>query len=433
MANVASAVTRVNLTTYARNLNGPNDYRPAREQYGTIANNKRLALPHGFAYATDYTDAANANVDSNNFRMNAIANTVDAMISANGDLEDIPAIGNWHGVNALVYMTTQSYASYPADPDRLPIALIRGILLSKGFLWDFNADPSAQGQDGRRVYIDETDQKNNLADITKANVNIVLQYMATEQGQAIMRNWTIFPLASAIVFMIRGHHFIGNDTNAGALGASGRYTYSGLYRSIMSSLVDVSAFGITDMRSIFYDALHPFGVNVFWRFLKHMEAHRRLPAQLVLRATSSPAGQAKITTAAAIARVLGASSYMARVSINFNASMVNIYAASQLVLTRPDKFHQVSVLYTSDAITAQEAQIISSGTRDAEGLAPMLVAFADVECSGSSLSFQKCLIKASDDQIGKKKRWKKIFKNANKEVENQSISATMVAEFGADP
>jgi len=417
MAIQINAQLLAKLHTSIELINGPATFSNDREAFGYIKEAEKLQVPTWLVYGYDYFSQRNTARDGfNDTEINVLQPTI---VNEDGNLVEDFDVRNLSGADVLLILAAINIGYSGTGQDASLGALIRGILVARGVLFPMpdTSDRSTFTPATRCVFHDEVTTVLNGEVVTRlrTNINEVLTLVTSDKGQHLLQNWVAISLPVDYVFMARTHHFVGED-NANIVVANrqqedkaGFYSYSQIYRAIWRSAFPEVPFPVDDAKKLWRTALHPFGVNSFRLLEKVYRESEKLPSGMLARARPAPAGVAKITTASAILKMMEGSPFFLTVRNVIQATARDIHDMAKLIRDSPERFHQHHILYGSQGLTSDEKQAVQYVTDIANGLAPLLVGYVEVECRGAPIASQKTLNRPAADQAGLLNRVRRMF------------------------
>lgn len=399
-------------------LNGPENFAEDREAFGFLPVNFHLRIMAGFKYSYDFfadkplnnIEQAKKPIDMRNHKFTILAD--------NGRFTVPTAATNLTPLDLLVVHTAINFGTCEGGNDDPYGALLRAILVMKGHLYPHKGFAF----DSRSVHEEEIQLVSweSLSSIPAVTWKTTLQLIGSGNGQFILSNYHALVAMSTIVFLQRGHHFVGSEIDIpgmpGTTEISGRYTYSQLYRAMWNASFPGTVCFIQSFRKIFRTALHPFGVNALYALAKSYQTAKHLPASLETRLNAAPAGCAKITTAAAVCRMMSGSPFMTPVKANFQNQVANILQTAKVITEAPAMFHIHYRLYGYDKRSQDITDLYDRALIDVQGIAPFLVGFIQSQCVGAPIEKQRTLNKLAEDQMALTKTIKIMFDGVNENI-----------------
>jgi len=407
-----------------RATNGPAEFSNDKEAYGFLNVNEYLLVPEGFRYNHDYVAKADVNIatmDVNAYNPAAYNSNV-SIINQDKKIALPNSINGCNAADLLIILTALNLSRLPNTKSGHVGAILRATLCLRGMCLPLT--DSGFGDNKRNVYQDEVTVV-PWADLVRIPVedwNRAITLVADDSMKVIFKKWHVVLSILAYVFVTRGHHFQGDDEQSTLVlrgeDTQGRYTYGGLYRAVWNACFPGEEHIAEDLKVVYRTALHPFGIYVAWMVLKKFSSARKLPTGLLVRASPSPAGTAKVTTGSAILRMVMGSPYFASFRDRIEKVAHRIINVSIKIMADPTRYHQTARIFNAVALTEAELKDLKDATEDASGLAPFLQGYIEAECEEAPITKQKTLRKPADDQAGLKKRVVRMFISLGERAES---------------
>lgn len=432
MADTIDQTIYDSLLVAIESINGPLTYVEDKELFAYIEDGQRMRVPDNFHFGHDYVSNAAISFDA----LPAVVGiNADSRILGN-DRKLVARIdvGNLTPFDLLIVIACANIDCFPVGEDAIGCALLRATLAVRGCLLPYVTPMANNTRNSRHVYVDEVYMINEVSvnAVVKKYWKQVYAYFVSEKGKFILRNWTYFLSALDYVFMTRGHHFVGESVSELVVrtpgATSGRYTYSQLYDALFKASFPGETAPIADNKTLFRVALHPFGVNVARQMHVLYASHKHLPAGMRLRSMPAPAGLAKVTTAAAIIRMMQGSPMLMGKMGAFNVNAKVVLDAAKIILANPEGYHQAKTLFHFIPDAKEDVEAVAAGLDMAISLAPVLVGYVRSECKDAPISKQKTLDKPAEDQAGLLRRVEQTFNSldAAANAENPQVALSLI-------
>jgi hypothetical protein len=415
-------------------LNGPADYSDDKEALGYIDDSQKMRVPSKFKFGFDYVSRREVDLANAEVHVDVLGGLT--VFDKERKIGELPEFDKLTSGDLMLLIAALNWDCFSDSENRPICAFLRAALAVRGYLLKYEKE--GWTDNGRHVYIDEVDvvSEEDCAKIFKQNIGALVNAINSDAVKFVIRNHVSMPIILDIVFVSRGHHFVGEDV-AGLIVASqgetsGRYSYGELYRAIFKASFPGEKEHFQNFKAIFRTALHPFGVYIGRVLHKVYALKGKLQRALITRAKPAPAGAAKITTANAILKMMIGSPFLSSVSSNILGMADDIPAVAELIVTSPERYHQNSRLLGGLGLTKEEQLRYDRALAAANGIAPLLVGYVRTECADAPISKQKTLNKPAEDQAGLLKRVERMFRKMD-EMANIERPETIVSAIAPAP
>jgi len=332
----------------------------------------------------------------------------------------------------LLAVIAVNYAALLEDkhPNALEVAVLRGLIASRGVLFDGPA-PTKLGKAFARYTKREEifivnrpdgldwDNKGNVTKLDPKYHPITDAFGVTITDD-FTKMTTLLPIFAAIEFQKTNHHYIDNDYY--------KTSYGKHFKS--AQLADLES--RWNRASIIYDAVHwmgPYAMEVYKSNLVNSKKGL-VPRGIVIKSNPAPAGTALCRTQIAVWRAIGVYPGGSELVNYYEAHIRKMNALSVAIDKDRLSYHVYAGLYNK--LSKLETEIVSDTMASCGQLAAIAQAFIETVARGTDLARAKALKKHADQNIALFRMAQAAFRGTLRKIEREQTFSAVLAALKKD-
>lgn len=216
----------------------------------------------------------------------------------------------------------------------------------------------------------------------------------------------LHPFIAEQVFRKLSHHFLSTDA----------VTYTDAYRALYTACLIAALMNLMPAEVMFHTCLHWATPGQAYKTLQRLavEGAKKLPSAIVIRLNAAPAGNAIVTTTAAVFKSMMASGIYDALKVSSGMNLDLILKISDTIKQSPPKYHKFPFAYGVEGPNEVETKALETARELASQIAPITQGYLDAMFMDADLGKAKALQKHAAGNPIRRRMAQRYFKQLSK-------------------